>query len=333
MRLLAVLLLATSAHAQNVLVITPDAFRPALKEWRAHREAQGCKITVRATGADVKRFTHVLIVGDVKQVPCTWYPGEIIKQFERDPRIATDNHLADTDGDGLPDLAVGRLPADDIDEARLLLRKVLEYENSTDFSTWRRRVNVVAGVGGFGKLQDWALEGVATAVLSQGVPVLYDLHVTYCNPSSAFCPPPWTVAQTALKRFNEGALIVAYLGHGNRYRLDSMAFGNRRYRIFDDEHAFELKSKRGAPIAIIIACSAGHIDGAPDSLAEHMLKQPKGPVAIIASSRVSMPYANGIFAKELLEAVFAGEAVTLGDMLVRAKRRLILPETFASLSM
>ena len=326
MRLLLILLLAAAAQAQQVLVITPDEFRPSLKEWRAHREAQGYKITVKAPGADVKGFAYVLILGDVKQVPCTWEPGEIIKAYERDPRIATDNHLADTDKDGLPDLAVGRLPADDVAEARLLLRKVLEYEKNADFSTWRRRINLVAGVGGFGKLQDWALEQVATTVLSRGVPDAYDLHVTYCNPNSAFCPPPWTVAKTALERFNEGALIVAYLGHGSRMRLDSMRFQERRFRIFDDEHAYELKARHGAPIAVLVACSSGHIDGAPDCLAEIMLKQPRGPVAIIASSRVSMPYANGIFAKEILEAVFARDTVTLGDVLVRAKRRLIRPD-------
>ena len=39
-----------------------------------------------------------------------------------------------------------------------------------------------------------------------------------------------------------------------------------------------------------------------------------------------MPYANGVFAKEMLEAVFAGGRVTLGDMFVRAKRRLIRPD-------
>ena len=33
--------LAAAARAQSVLVITPDDFRPALKKWRAHREAQG----------------------------------------------------------------------------------------------------------------------------------------------------------------------------------------------------------------------------------------------------------------------------------------------------
>jgi len=307
-----------------VLVLTPDTFRPALEKWQRHRESQDYKVTVRRPGSDVKGFAYVLLLGDVKHVPCSYEPGEIIKGWERDPRIASDNHLADRDGDGLPDLAVGRLPANTREEAVALLDKVLAYEQNADFSAWRRRVNVIAGVGGFGKVQDWALERVAARLLTNNVPRRFELHVTYCNPSSAYCPPPEEVTTTALERFNEGALIVTYLGHGSRMRLDSMRFQNRRYRILAANNAKNLSARHGAPITVLIACSTGHMDG-PDSLAELMLRQPKGPIAVIASSRVSMPYANGVFAKELMDAIFATDTKhpTLGDALVRAKRRLL----------
>jgi hypothetical protein len=324
--LLLLLLLAAAANAQTVLVLTPDTFRPALTKWQRHRERQGYKVTVRRPGADVKGFAYVLLLGDVEQVPCSYQPGEIIKRWERDPRIASDNHLADLDGDGLPDLAVGRLPADNREQAAALLDKVLAYENNADFSAWRRRVNVVAGVGRFGKLQDWAIERVAARLLTNNVPLHLELHVTYCNPSSAFCPPPAEVAATTLERFNEGALIVAYLGHGSRMRLDSLRFKGRRHRIFAKGHAHELSARHGAPITALIACSTGHMDGTPDCLAEVMLRQPKGPVAVIAASRVSMPYGDGVFAKEFMDAIFAAapERPTLGNALMRAKRRLLL---------
>ena len=86
--LLPLLLLAGAANAQAVLVLTPDSFRPALTKWQRHRESQGYKVTVRRPGADVKGFAYVLLLGDVEQVPCNYQPGEIIKRWERDPRIA-----------------------------------------------------------------------------------------------------------------------------------------------------------------------------------------------------------------------------------------------------
>jgi len=336
-RLLLLLLLAPPLLAQDVLVVTPEEFEPALEAWRAHREAQGHVIAVarppqkpselvrRAYAESGKKLKYVLLLGDVKQIPVAYEAGETIKVWERDPRIAHDNAYADLDGDDLPDLAVGRLPADNVNEARELLGKVIAYETSADKGPWLRRVNVLAGVGGFGALADWAIEQVATKFLQENVPAEYDLHVTYANPSSPFCPPPSRIGEIAVERFNEGALVVAYLGHGSRMRLDRLRFRSRAYTIFDDESVYELEARHGAPIVFFCACSTGHVDGAPDSLAEMAVKRRAGPVAIIASSRVSMPYANGVLAKELLEAMLQTKTPTVGEALALAKRRTMRP--------
>ncbi|MHC4933569.1 MAG: C25 family cysteine peptidase [Planctomycetota bacterium] len=335
---IAALLLANSAQAQDLLVVAPRAFRPALEKWRKHRTRQGHEIDILDPVPDMQgllkaahdrsggKVRFVLLLGDAHYVPPAYHRGEIIAPWERDPRIANDNTMADLDGDLLPDLAVGRVPADNPEEAATVLAKVLEYEENRDFSDWRRRINVVAGVGGFGKFQDWAIEQVATKFLSENVPLAYDLHVTYGNPNSAFCPPPAEMLSTTLERFNEGALLVAYLGHGSRLSLDRIRFKNKSYPILDEDSAWSLESRRGAPIVLFSACSTGHFDGAPDSLAEVALKQPKGPVAIIAASRVSMPYGNAVLAKELLEAIFRERLPTLGEMMLRAKRRTMRPK-------
>jgi hypothetical protein len=281
----------------------------------------------RVHAASGGKLQYVLLLGDVKAVPCAYHQGVVIAQsgHERDPRIANDNAIADLDGDGIPELAVGRIPADDVAAARTMLDKVVRYETNTDPGAWRRRVNVIAGVGGFGALFDAMIESAATTLLRENVPAAYDIHVTYANPDSAFCPPPARVGEEVLARFNEGALLVAYLGHGSRTRLDRMHFGDEAYDIFDEESAYALEAAHGAPIVHLSTCSSGHFDGAPDCLAEIALAQPNGPVAIYASSRVSMPYANAVFSKELLDAFFALRAETVGRAMVLAKRHLMKP--------
>ena len=337
MRLGCLLVLCAGLHAQDILVIVPPEFEPALKEWRAHREAQGHVVAVRKPQEDLRalvrdahkqsdgKLRFVLLVGDVKQVPCAYRAGEVIKIWERDPRIANDNHLADLDGDEVPELAVGRIPADTAAEAATMLGKVVAYETNRDFSTWRRRLNMVAGVGGFGFWADALLEQVTIMVMRDLVPPAFDLHVTYANARSPFCPPPARVAATALERFNEGALLVAYFGHGSRTRLDRLRFKDATFDIFPEESAYALAARHGAPIVFFCACSTGHLDGAPDSLAEIAIKQAKGPVAIYAASRVSMPYANGVFSKELIGAIFTDRVATVGEALQLAKRRLMKP--------
>ncbi len=326
------LLLLAVARADGILVIAPDEFVPALKAWKEHREKQGMKVTVKPPAADLREEvrgaggpSYVLLLGDVKHVPCTYAAADTIRVWERDTRIATDNHAADLDGDEIPDVAIGRIPADSREEAEAMLGKIVAYETSRDFGTWRRRVNVVAGIAGFGKWEDSLIENASTMLLKEEIPAAYDLHVTWANPPSPFCPPPAAVAETVVERFNEGALFVTYMGHGSPRSLDRVRWGDRAYPIFDEDHVEMLAARRGAPIAYLCCCSTGHFDGNPDCLAEFLLRQPGGPVAVIASSRVSMPYSNGVLSKEMLGALFREHAATVGDMLRIAKRRLIEP--------
>ena len=83
-------------------------------------------------------------------VPTWEVPAKVVARFGSEPTIASDNGYADLDGDALPDLAVGRLTADTPAELAGMVGKILAYERSVDFGPWRRNVNLMAGLGGFG---------------------------------------------------------------------------------------------------------------------------------------------------------------------------------------
>ena len=338
MRILVLLLLAAPLWAQDILAIAPKEYHEALKPWIAHRTAQGHEVAVAEPGDDpraVVQATHkrsggklrfVVLVGDVRQVPHHSFEATIIKKWEKDPQVANDNRTADLDGDHKPDVAIGRIPADSADEAKLMLGKVIAYENNRDFTRWRRRVNIVASVGGFGAKQDRAIETAATMFLKQNVPASYDMHVTYGKPESPFCPPPSKITEKTLERFNEGALFFAYIGHGHKLGFDRVRFQRESWEIFEEDDAYEVESRHGMPIAFFLCCTTGRFDKAPDCIAEVLIRRPKGPVAVIASSRVSMPYGNAPLAKELLEAVFLDRTATLGEAFLQAKLRSIKPK-------
>ena len=336
--LIPLLLLLVPAAAQDVLVIAPKAFHEAIGPWKKHREAQGRKVAVAEPGKDPRpvvqrvhkesegKLKYVLLVGDVQHVPFHVFDAKIISKWERDPRVANDNRTADIDGDHLPDVAIGRMPADTPEEAAMMLGKVIAYENNRDFSAWRRRINIVASVGGFGAREDRAIEQAATMFLTRNVPASYDMHVTYAKPSSAFCPPPSKIMEVTLERFNEGALFVAYIGHGYTRGFDRCKYKGVSYRIFHEATAWELDARHGAPIAFLLCCSTGHFDGAPDCISETMLRQKKGPVAVVSASRVSMPYGNAPFAKEMLQALFMERTPTLGEVFRKAKVQTMNPD-------
>ena len=79
---------------------------------------------------------------------------------------------ADIDGDQIPDLAVGRLTADSREELAAMIKKIIAYEASTDFGPWRRRVNFIAGVGGFGPVTDGILDMATKKFIGGGIELM-----------------------------------------------------------------------------------------------------------------------------------------------------------------
>jgi hypothetical protein len=88
-----------------------------------------------------------------------------------------------------------------------------------------------------------------------------------------------------------------------------------------------IECSEGLPVMFVIACSTGHFDDpARPCITEDLLARPRGPVAIVAASRVSYPYANTILAKELINVLLRQGERTLGTGLDRMRGLLGEPE-------
>jgi hypothetical protein len=72
---------------------------------------------------------------------------------------------------------------------------------------------------------------------------------------------------------------------------------------------------------VFIACYTGALDSRPDSLAEELLLAEQGPIAVIAATRVTMPYGNTVLGYELLRAYFTDRPNELGNIVRLAQRR------------
>lgn len=332
----------------DALVICPQTWQKELKPWLNHREQQGYSIAVLDTAptrdelkqkiqnlaaANPQRLKYLLLIGDVatperaasgdlsQTIPTYHIDSTAMVRFGSEPHIATDNPYADLNNDGLPELAVGRIPCDTDGELQSWISRVIQYEQQTDFSEWRRKIHVVAGVGGFGVLIDSAVEMTAKQFLSQGIPHGYAISLTQASPSSPYCPPPAEFANTTIHRFNEGGLFWIYMGHGNIRHLDFIRGEDRWHCIMDEQCLSQIQPGTKSPIAIFLACYTGAFDATEDSLAERLLKQSRGPVAALAGSRMTGPYGMSVLGSEMLEICFEDRCETLGDIVLQAKCR------------
>jgi len=184
-------------------------------------------------------------------------------------------------------------------------------------------LNFVAGVGGFGPLADMVLESAARYFLTQNIPAAYRTSMTQANWRSPYCPDPRRFQSTTLQRLNEGAWFWVYLGHGHPLGLDRLRVPGGEYPILSAQDVPRLNSVHAAPIALFLSCYAGAIDVQPDCLAKQMLRQPGGPVAVVAGSRVTMPYAMSVLAVGLMDEVFRKRSATLGEALLKAKQHMV----------
>jgi len=92
----------------------------------------------------------------------------------------------------------------------------------------------------------------------------------------------------------------------------------------DDAGRFRIRSR--PPIAIMLACYTGAYDVNVDSFSERLLAQESGPIAVIAGSRVTMPYGLSQLASEMMNGCFRDRIPTLGEIVLQAKRKIWLDD-------
>lgn len=323
----------------DTLVVCPPSLEPAMRPWMNYRERQGRVVKVIAPAAtaaelsgDLREFVKmhpnlkwVVLVGDAgpgpEETPAHILKAEVNIHFGSEPEIASDNPTADLDRDGVPDVAIGRLPADTPAELSRMIEKIQRYEQHPP-GAWKRQLNFVAGVGGFGFV-DRLIEMVTKRFLTDGIPPDYCTTMTYGSWKSVYCPSPPAFHTATVERLNEGCLFWVYIGHGHRYTLDRVKVPGKQHHILDIRDMAKLNSRSGPAIAIMLACYTGAFDSPRDCLAEEMVRAPGGPVAALAGSRVTMPYAMAVLGNGLLEQHFVARRETLGEIFLHAKRGLV----------
>ena len=321
-----VLVAGAAAAPPDTLVVCPAGLRAALAPWQSYRREQGhvletieppaSAVELHAAVREVAQagsLKYVVLIGDVADVPTDYAEAKVNVHWGSEPTIATDQLYGDVDGDQVPDVAVGRIPADSPAELSGVVRKLIRYEQQADDGSWRRQIDVVAGVGGFGVVTDALIEAAARNVFRQVVPTNYAVRQLKTDPDA-------TCAQ-----ISSGSFAWVYLGHGLPTMLDVAETPRGPRPILAVSDVPRIHCGANAPLAVLVACYTGAIDAQSDSLAEELVLDERGPVAAIAATRVTMPYGNAVLGCELLRAAFAKSDATLGDVWVRAQQRTMAP--------
>lgn len=215
---------------------------------------------------------------------------------------ASDDWFVDFDGDGVPDLSVGRLPMRNALEANSLVAKLVSYDPEGQLDD----VLLVSDSN-----DGYDFETV-TAQLRRLIPE--SANVEEINRGQADAS---TVKSSLLSALNRGPRLVNYAGHGSSDQW--------RGNLLTSGDAGALTNRKSLSLVFSMTCLNGFFqDPSLESLAEVLLKSQGGAVAVWASSGMTEPGGQAAMDQEIFQLMFGsfsikGQPLTLGEATSRAK--------------
>jgi hypothetical protein len=215
---------------------------------------------------------------------------------------ASDDWLADLDGDGIAEMSVGRLPIRSLLEAVKIVAKIVAYDH-------------ISRPGGALLVADEGLDGVdfeaQTAEVRAVIPSNERVEQINRGELDAI-----TAKDRLMEAISREQRVVNYAGHGN---VDTWRAG-----LLTVEDVSGLSNSERWPVFIMMTCLNGYFhDAQLDSLAESLVRIDKvGAVAVWASSGMIPPSDQGLMNLEMFKKLYDTNASwTLGEAILRAKTK------------
>ncbi len=217
------------------------------------------------------------------------------------------------------DIAVGRMPVDDLANAREMVDKVLEYHDAKSYGRWRNNFVLISDDVD----EDWeatlefGLDELGDEIHSQKPFVnIQKIHAdSYVQESSSGGERYPGVYRDFIESLNQGALVFNYFGHGGEEGLASE-------RIFDKASITELTNRYKYPLFVTITCEFTRFDNPfrPTAGEELFWKNQSGAIALVTTTRQISP-TTGQAINEAFSSNLYGYGTNDLDSIAEALRR------------
>ena len=273
---------------------TPQAMRDflalATSTWR---KRPGFVLLAGSASGDPRNF---LGYGDVDLVPTKFVEATY-------NQTASDDWFVDFNDDGLPDMAIGRLPVRDSTQAAAVVQKLIGYSRTAG-ADWRKTALLVSGPAS----DDFDFPAATDAVAAQIPASMFLTQVfrgDFADDSLAHA--------AVMGAFNQGALLVNYMGHSSETAWQGNLLTTEDVRLMTNGSRL--------PFVSSMTCWTGWFaDPYGETLGEALLEAPQGgAIAVWASSGLTEPAGQQTMDTELMRLLFSGRKPTIGEATTRAK--------------
>jgi hypothetical protein len=329
-------------NGADYLIITHANLASAVQPLAAHRQAQGLRVATIDVQDVYDEFSgglldpsairdfiayayahwaspapdYILLVGDGSYDFLDHYGYGSVNYVPPylamvDPwwgETAADNRYAAVSGDdSLPDVMLGRLPVTTMAEATTVVQKILDYEQEPWLGDWNARHVFVADdaddAGDFAALATVVHNLLTDPWIGQQI-YLDDL-------------PAEAARQETLAAWNQGALLVSFVGHSSWHQWAIEA-------LLDIHDVPNLHNDRRWPVLLSMTCFTGFFHH-PEyvTLDESLLRlDGGGAVATWSPAGLGVATSHDHLYRGFYQAVFAGGHAQLGPAILAAKLNL-----------
>ena len=323
------------ANAADYVAIGPSELLEPINPLLEYRTAQGLQVMSIPVEVIYNHFSHgvpepegiraflkyvygnwektpeyILLVGDASYDPRGYISDPENNQLPTffvnttfGGETASDVLFTQIDDDLLPDIALGRVPAQSTKQVQIFVEKLMAYEQQEN-EVWQERVLAISDG------QDPIFEGEAEAFLNQ-FSSEYQTNLIAADANSS------EGNEQVREGIEIGNLLVSYFGHGS---IDMWG----KDQLFTVGDAAELSNEDRFPIVLTMSCLNGLFTHPEiESLAEALLWNSKGgAVAALAPTSLTLTTDQTILSQAFADQLSENPGATIGEILLNAQREI-----------
>jgi protocatechuate 3,4-dioxygenase beta subunit len=228
---------------------------------------------------------------------------------------ASENRFVTVSGnDNLPDMFIGRIPVNSQAQATAVVSKILTYEQNPPDTNWNSKVLFIAdnmdSAGNFAYYSDKA---------TRYLPAYYNPQKIYYGINYATVASAREAIQSG---FNNGALIINYVGHGfPQFWASENLFSNNTVASLSNANKLPFVTSMSCLTSSFIYPNMNGVE--TSSLAEKLvLSTNGGAIATFASTGLGQASGQDYLNTGLFHAIFQENRTQIGPATTRAKLNL-----------
>ena len=224
----------------------------------------------------------------------------------------SDNEIVCVVGDDIvPDLAIGRLSCETVEEGNILVDKIINYP-ADNSKVWKENVLLMAsGLNSQDETQfgfnDESLFLDDEYVIKNG----FTSSKVFRYPNKPRHIPFQGEGPKIRSEFNRGAILANYYGHGGGAQWDL---------VFTNDDIYQLNNGGRLPMVVSVTCYTAHFDN-QDIFGEKFNKVPgKGSIGFYGSSGLTWWQAGILINKELFKEILERRNYVFGLAVLKSKQ-------------